>query len=133
MMRHSRNQAQTARSQRHERLRRQHRLTRGLRYVRTGALGLLFGGMLVAFALVLGLPGYSASNGNDTSAVGARPVSSGGWVHLRSTSPADLLAAVRSTPLYQEVANSSQARLGQALRSGTLGTPILVHAYRPTP
>src|SRR5260370_10537571 len=34
--------------------------------------------------------------------------------------------------MYQEVAASPQTRLGQALRIGTLGTPVLVRAYRPT-
>src|SRR5260370_41513145 len=34
--------------------------------------------------------------------------------------------------MYQEFDASPETRLGQALRIGTLGTPVLVRAYRPT-
>src|SRR5258707_837442 len=54
------------------------------------------------------------------------------WDSLLTTTTADKLTAMRSTTLYQEVAASPQTRLGQALRTSTLGTPVLVRAYRPT-
>lgn len=108
--------------------RQQRRRARVLRYVRTGALGLFLVGMIAAFAIVLALPDAAPAS---TGAAGG--VHAGNdWVHLRSTTPADLLAAARSTTLYQEVAASPQTRMGQALRTSTLGTPMLVRAYRPT-
>jgi hypothetical protein len=116
---------------RHSRRTREHsqqRRARTIRYLRTGAIGLFLVGMIAAFVIVLALPDNApASSG---AAGGAH--AGNDWVGLRSTTSADLLAAVRSTTLYQEVAASPQTRLGQALRTGTLGTPVLVRAYRPT-
>jgi hypothetical protein len=84
--------------------------------------------MIAAFVIVLALP--DAAPASTGAASGAH--AGNDWVSLRSTTPADLLAAMRSTTLYQEVAASPQTRLGQALRTSTLGTPVLVRAYRPT-
>src|SRR5260221_12670000 len=116
---------------RHSRRTREHgqrRRARVLRYVRTGALGLFLVGMIAAFVIVLALPDAAPAS---TGAAGGAHAGND-WVSLRSTSPADLLTAMRSTTLYQEVAASPQTRLGQALRTSTLGTPVLVRAYRPT-
>ena len=113
---------------RERRERQQRRRARVLRYVRTGALGLFLVGMIAAFVIVLALPDAAPAS---TGAAGGAHAGND-WVSLRSTTPADLLAAMRSTTLYQEVAASPQTRLGQALRTGTLGTPVLVRAYRPT-
>jgi hypothetical protein len=55
------------------------------------------------------------------------------WRPLTSTSPQDVLKAARSTHAYQEALHATQTSLGQALRTGILGTPVLVHAYRPKP
>ncbi|HKB47599.1 MAG TPA: hypothetical protein VKC57_07860 [Ktedonobacterales bacterium] len=113
---------------RERRERQQRRRARVLRYVRTGALGLFLVGMIAAFVIVLALPDAAPAS---TGAAGGAHAGND-WVSLRSTTPAGLLAAMRSTTLYQEVAASPQTRLGQALRTGTLGTPVLVRAYRPT-
>src|SRR5258708_17347708 len=108
--------------------RQQRRRARVLRYVRTGALGLFLVGMIAAFVIVLALPDAAPAS---TGAAGGAHAGND-WVSLRSTTPAGLLAAMRSTTLYQEVAASPQTRLGQALQTSTLGTPVLVRAYRPT-
>jgi hypothetical protein len=113
---------------RERRERRERQRARVLRYVRTGALGLFLVGMIAAFVIVLALPDAAPAS---TGAAGGAHAGND-WVSLRSTRPADLLAAMRSTTLYQEVAASPQTRLGQALRTSTLGTPVLVRAYRPT-
>ena len=112
---------------RHSRRTREHgqrRRARTLRYLRTGAIGLFLVGMIAAFVIVLALP--------DNAPASSGPAGGNDWVSLRSTTPTDLLAAMRSTTLYQEVAASPQTRMGQALRTSTLGTPVLVRAYRPT-
>jgi hypothetical protein len=108
--------------------RQQRRRARVVRSLRTGALGLFLLGMIAAFAIVLALP--DAAPASTAAAGGAH--AGNDWVSLRSTTPADLLAAARSTTMYQEVAASPQTRMGQALRTGTLGTPVLVRAYRST-
>ncbi len=92
--------------------RQQRRRARVLRYVRTGVLGLFLVGMIAAFVIVLALPDAAPAS---TGAAGGAHAGND-WVSLRSTSPADLLTAMRSTTLYQEVA----------------ATPVLVRAYRPT-
>lgn|SRR5579859_354695 len=105
------------------------RIWRRLRYFRTAGIGLLLAGMVVAFALVL------AAQSN-APAAGPRPgIAQGGpqWVTLTSTSPAAIQTAARQTQDFQDVLNSPQTLLGQALHHGTLGTPVLVHLYRPAP
>src|SRR5258706_12964162 len=83
--------------------------------------------MIAAFAIVRALQDAAPAS---TGAPGGAHAGND-WVSLRSTSPAELLTAMRSTTLYQEVAASPQTRLGQALRTSTLGTPVPVRAYRP--
>lgn len=109
-------------------------LWRGLRRVRTAGIGLFLAGMIVAFALVLA----AQSNSPTAQTAGPRPgIAQGGngpqWVTLTSTSPAAIQSAARATRDFQDVYNSPQTLLGQALRNGTLGAPVLVHAYRPSP
>ena len=107
---------------------RKHIWTR-LRYLRTAGIGLLLAGMVIAFALVL------AAQPNSTSADPRHGIAQSGpqWVTITSASPAALQSAARSTRDFQDVLNSPQTLLGQALRQGTLGVPVLVHRYRPAP
>jgi hypothetical protein len=67
------------------------------------------------------------------NAAGGQGDSGPQWVALAATSPSAIQQAARASRLYQDVWNSPQTRAGQALRSGMLGMPVLVHAYRPTP
>jgi hypothetical protein len=99
------------------------RIAGSARNLRLAALLALLAVMIVAFAIALATqtrvdpqPGASAQNG---------------WIHLASTSSADVLKAARSTTLYQEVATHPQTLLGQAIHAGSLGTPQLVHAFHP--
>ena len=78
-------------------------------------------GMILAFAIVL------AFQSNFT-----RRADTSGWVPLASAAPADVLSAARATSTYQTVA-AAHTPIGLALQQGTLGTPVLVHAYHPTP
>lgn len=112
-------------------LRTQNRVQRGVRYLRTAAIGVFLAGMIVAFALVL------AAQPNSTAA-GPGPghsIAQNGpqWVSLSATTPAAIQSAARATRDYQDVYNSPQTPLGQTLHHGTLGIPVLVHAYRPAP
>lgn len=79
---------------------------------------------IVTFGIVL------AAHGNHTS---GQPVAAGpDWVSLRSTSPADVLAAARASRTFQTTLAAPQTELGRELRVGTLGAPVLVHVYHPT-
>lgn len=51
------------------------------------------------------------------------------WVSMRSEAPADILAAAKSTSMYQSALTTSDL-IGAALRSGTLAEPVLVMPYR---
>lgn len=103
----------------------------GLRYGRTGAIGLFLLSMIAAFAVVIAATAGGAAGKSTTP---PRPSGAQGqWVAIRSTTPADLLAAVKASSTYQAVIHAPQTNLGAALQSGTLATPVLVHAYRPKP
>ncbi len=111
------------------------------RYLRTGAIGLFLLGTMVAFAIVLiGQPAPSTTNTGQTPGQGSgstntQPGNSTphpSWVGVKSTQSSDIIAAARATTTFQTVL-TSQTTLGNALRTGTLGTPVLVHAYRPSP
>lgn len=117
-----RGQRRSARARKH--------ILRSLRYARTIGIGLLLLGMIVVFALVL-----AAQSSATVGGPGRGPAQGSGpqWVTLSSTSPAAIQQAARSTRDFQDVLSSSQTLLGQALRNGTLGTPVLIHAYRPSP
>jgi hypothetical protein len=96
------------------------------RRLRTAAIALFLLGAVVAFGLVLAMrsPGQSTP-----AAIGNTPQ----WVTVPSGSPAAVAAAARQTHMYQEVAAAAKTELGKTLDNGALGTPMLVHAYRPTP
>jgi hypothetical protein len=102
-----------------------------LRVLRTAGIGLFLLGMVLAFALVVGATSAGAPAGSSGQSGGGPQAS--GWVRIRSASPTDILSAVRATRMYQDVYNAPQTRLGAALRSGTLGVPVLVRAFHPTP
>jgi hypothetical protein len=104
---------------------RQRLLSLALR-LRTAGIALFLVAAVTAFALVLAArsPSHQAA-----PATGNTPE----WVNLPSTAPADVTSAARSTQLYQEIVASAQTQLGKALAGGTLGTPVLVHAYHPAP
>lgn len=104
---------------RHGRERR--RFMRQFAHLRTLGIGALMVGMILAFAIVLGFQA-NFSRQDDTA----------GWVHLASAAPADVLTAARATPLFKSV-SAAHTALAEALQQGTLGTPVLVHTYHPTP
>lgn len=106
------------------------RLWQRLRYLRTAGIGALLAGAVVAFVLVLAAPSRSGATGQSQAAT---PQSGPHWVALASTSPDAILSAARATSDFQDVYNAPQTLLGQALHQGTLGTPVLVRAYHPTP
>lgn len=101
-----------------------------LRRLRMAALAIGAAVAVGAFALALAsaAPSNSPSAGSRGAAAPAPD-----WVTLASTNPADIIRAARATQAFQDVYNAPQTLPGQALRSGTLGTPVLVHVYRPTP
>lgn len=100
---------------------------RGLRYLRTGGIGLFLIAMIASFVFVL------SSLTNPSTPTSTPPITSAEWRPLASTNPQDVLRGVRATHAYQEALHATQTTLGQALRTGTLGAPVLVHAYRPKP
>lgn len=81
-----------------------------------------------AFAVAVAMAGAAPRQGS-ANASGITP----GWVSLSSTSPADILRAARATSTFKAVSSAPQTAAGRALRADPLGTPVLVHAYRPTP
>src|SRR5262249_3268144 len=101
------------------------RIASSMRNVRLVALLSLLAVMIVAFAIALATQ----------TSVDPQPEASSqnGWIHLASTSSADVLKAARSTTLYSEVAAHPETLLGQAVHAGSLGTPQLVHAFHPLP
>ncbi|MGH2514394.1 MAG: hypothetical protein ACRDHP_01950 [Ktedonobacterales bacterium] len=109
---------------------------RGLRYLRTAGIGVFLAAMILAFALVLAAqsnaPSSTAAGPGHGSAQGG-PQGGPQWVPLTSTAPAAIQSAARATRNFQDVLNAPQTLLGQALRQGTLGVPVLVHVYRPAP
>jgi hypothetical protein len=126
---------------------RRHNLNVGVQHLRMGAIGLFLVASVAAFAIVLLSPSApnhsgtaqppaqtqtqtqtSASPQRSSAAATQQPT----WVVAQSSKSSDILAAARATTTYQNVL-SSQTPLGNALRTGTLGTPVLVHAYRPAP
>ncbi|MFI5273258.1 MAG: hypothetical protein ACHQ4H_09545 [Ktedonobacterales bacterium] len=109
---------------------RQHRALVGvLRHLRVGALAIGAAVAVGAFALALA----TAAPSQGPAASAGRAAEAPNWVRLASTPPAEILRAARATRAYQDVYNAPQTLPGQALRTGTLGTPVLVHVYRPTP
>lgn len=87
---------------------------------------------VAAFAVVVAMSATAPTPGGaGSSAHSGHP--SPDWVSLASTSPADIQRAARTTHIFESVYNSPQTLAGRALHAGTLGTPVLVHAYRPTP
>lgn len=84
-----------------------------------------------AFAVVVAMATTAPAQGSSSTTNGDQP--SPDWVSLASTSPADIQSAARSTSMFQQMYNTQGTLAGQALHAGTLGTPVLVHAYRPTP
>lgn len=84
-----------------------------------------------AFAVVVAMATTSPAQGSSSATNGDQP--SPDWVSLTSTSSADILNAARSTSMFQQMYNTPETLAGQALHAGTLGTPVLVRAYRPTP
>lgn len=110
-------QARRAQQARWRRVRALRRVVR----LRTVGIGALMVGTVLAFLAVLAFQ----------SSFTRQPDSSG-WVSLASSAPADVLSAARSTSMYSTTA-AAHTPIGQALQDGTLGTPVLVHAYHPTP
>lgn len=102
---------------------------RRLRYLRFGAIGLFLAAMVVAFVLMVALPPNSQGAGEVHHMTRSLPQ----VTHIHSTQPPDILSAVRASGMYQQVYSAGQSLMGQALRNGTLGTPVLVHAIHPTP
>ena len=51
------------------------------------------------------------------------------WADISSLSPSDIIAAAKSTPMYQSAATSDDV-IGYALQHGNPGTPVLVKPYR---
>lgn len=84
-----------------------------------------------AFAVVIAMATTSPAQSSSSTSNGDQP--SPGWVSLASTSPADIQNAARAASVFQQVYNTQTTLAGQALHAGTLGTPVLIHAYRPTP
>jgi hypothetical protein len=101
------------------------RIAGSARSVRLVALLSLLAVMIVAFAIALAT--QTSSQPQPESRVKEQ------WISLTSTSAADVLAAARATTLYREVAAHPETLLGQAVRAGSLGTPQLVHVFRPRP
>lgn len=85
--------------------------------------------MVVGFVLILALPPGSRGAGEVHHLSRSIPQ----VTRIRSSQPTDILNAVRASDMYQQVYDAPQSLMGQALRSGTLGTPVLVHTYHPTP
>jgi hypothetical protein len=108
---------------RFEKLRR--RIVGSARSVRLAALLSLLAVMIVAFAIALAT--QTSSQPQPESRVKEQ------WIPLTSTSAADVLTAARATTLYREVAAHPETLLGQAVHTGSLGTPQLVHVFRPRP
>lgn len=102
-------------------------LLRRLRVVAL-AIGAVVAVGAFALALASAAPPEGSAAGSQGSAAPAP-----NWVTLASTSPADVIRAARATQAFQDVYNAPQTLSGHALRGGTLGTPVLVHVYRPTP
>ena len=101
-----------------------------LRRLRTVALAI--GAVVAIGAFALALASAAPSTGSAAGSQGsAAPAPN--WVTLASTSPADIIRAARATQAFKDVYNAPQTLPGHALRTGTLGTPVLVHVYRPTP
>lgn len=127
---HSAHRSRAARRPRTVSERRWQALGGFLRRVRLVALAAGAAVAVGAFAIVLtnAVPASGSPTGNHAASPQAP-----NWVSLASTSPADVLKAARATPEFQDVYNSPQTLAGQALRTGTLATPVLVHVYRPTP
>ncbi len=96
-------------------------LLRAVPHLRVLALGVVALAAMLTFVIVLAAPRDNAS-----------PSDGRGWIHINSTAPGDVLAAVRSSSLYQE-ADAAQSPLGDALRNDALGAPVLVHAFHPAP
>ncbi|HEX8034001.1 MAG TPA: hypothetical protein VF510_09150 [Ktedonobacterales bacterium] len=136
------------RSERARQPRSTNRLARWLRqrpyagsYFRAAVIGLFLIGSAVAFAMVLIAQPVPSSIGpihlptlgqaNTTTQPG-NTTPNPAWVGVKSTQSGDITAAARATRTFQSV-QASQTPLGNLLRTGTLGTPVLVHAYRPTP
>lgn len=110
-------------------------------YLRTGAIAVFLAGSMVAFAIVLiGQSTTSSASVTQTPIQGvANSTTEPGnatpnprWVSVKSTQSDDIIAAARATTTFQNVL-AAHTSLGNALRTGTLGTPTLVHAYRPVP
>ena len=91
------------------------RITGSARNLRVAALLALLAVMIIAFAIAL------ATQTSFSPQPEANPQD--GWIHLASTSSADVLKAARSTILYSEIAARPEALLGQAVHAGSLGTP----------
>lgn len=51
------------------------------------------------------------------------------WAKVRTTQAADVLNAVKCTPMFQNAKNGPDL-IGEALRKGTLANPVLVKPYR---
>lgn len=111
------------------------------RYLRTAAIGLFLAGSVVAFTIVLisqpapsntSTPQTPTQAGVDTTAQPGSTTPHPSWVGIKSSQSSDIIAAARATTTFQNVM-TAQTPLGDALRKGTLGTPVLVQAYRPTP
>jgi hypothetical protein len=96
-----------------------------MRNVRLAALLSLLAVMILAFVIALA---------TQTSSL-PQPEAKGrdGWISLPSPSSADVLTAARATTIYQEAAAHPETLLGQAIRSGALGTPQLVRVFHPLP
>src|SRR5258708_22060797 len=121
---------------------RRHHLTAGMR-LRTAAIGLFLVACAGAFAFVLMTQLAPDRSGTVQSPAQAQANASPpqgnatttphpSWVGVKSSQPDDIRAAARATTTFQNVL-PAQTPLGTALRTGILGTPVLVHAYRPTP
>ncbi len=122
---------------------RKRNINAGWRHLRMGAIGLFLLASIVAFVIVVasqsspdraGTAQSPAQSQTSTSLPPSGPAATPHptWVAVKSSQPSDILAAARATTTFQNVM-TAQTPLGNALRSGTLGTPVLVHAYRPTP
>jgi hypothetical protein len=124
-------QQSTARARRGHAAQRFHRkLPSVLGNVAFALLALSVLGLVVALALAAtrssatGLAGGIQTESNSA----ANPPGNGDWITLRSTSPADIIAAARRSELFNEHGSAKDDHVANLSR---LGTPVFVQAIQP--